>query len=150
MSRKRIQDGVCQVRCYQNRSHDFGHMNFLDFCLRTYDAIISTPTNGNSPPSGSIRRVLRPLTQSCAPEFKGSNLPGADDLLNRDFYFASMILLLSRWENLRDIKGSSSSFEDAYKSFLSSASQDTLDFMDHTKFWRKSMDAADLLSCSLD
>ncbi|KAF4612702.1 hypothetical protein D9613_011752 [Agrocybe pediades] len=95
-------------------------------------------------PSSSCRtRVKRPEHHNNIPNFVGSCFPRNDDSTRRDFYCASMLLLLKPWRNIRDdLKAADESWESAFRSFCATSAPATLDILSSIQYFHDSRTAA--------
>ena len=138
-----------QITDYSCRGEELAGMNFLDFCVETYETEVSAgerdkcshelagdqyrgpgrPRNTrikylpSHPKAKSVQRILRSLGHRNLPNFVGQWFPRSDEEETKPFYCASMLALLKPWQSLdKDLKQPGQAWEGAFEEFLHHAS----------------------------
>ncbi|KAF7296369.1 ATP-dependent DNA helicase [Mycena chlorophos] len=140
-----------QLKQYQDRGHALDDMSFYDFFRLTYDgemleerAVTNTPARGRP---RSVRvpylpeanrsgcRVIRGEQHETNLHFIGRWFPRANDPIVAEYYSAQMLLLLSPWCSLCDLKGNHLSFQAALTAFKSQATAHHLRILDNIQYF---------------
>jgi len=140
-------------------------MDFLSFMLDTYDSYYNSELdnnikNGNTVGKGRPRhdripylegvgknrsiRIRRTAGHETLPRFVGRWFPRNDEPVSRELYCASMLLLLSPWRNLRDLKGPMETFSDSFGRFSTHNSNNSKiqRILDNIQYYHDCKDAA--------
>ena len=134
-----------QLKDYKYRGGELEAMSFLDFMLETYEAasegedsqaVIETamdeiphsravgrPASKRIPyreeaGKGKRSRIIRQAGHETLPRFVGRWFCRSDNDAERDFFRASMLMLLKPWRMLHELKERTETFEAAYEAFM--------------------------------
>ncbi|CAK5270204.1 unnamed protein product [Mycena citricolor] len=154
-----------QISDYIFRSEELECHNVMDYFVNTYEVEVSVrdqalptaPVNAQRgrpkstrfrylhghPSRNQKQRVLRSGGHNTLPNFIGPWFPRRDDNERRDFYCASMLMLLKPWRKLEDdLKTNSQSWQEAFAAFLESAPERTCDLLANIQFYHSCQSAA--------
>lgn len=126
----------------------------MQFFVDTYEERVPAEEDGiperrhpylaSHPRAKSHRRVMRPADHRNLPEFIGQYFPRADDPATREFYCASMLLLLKPWRDVRnDLRGVDETWQSAFDNFINQASPHTRRIVENIQFYYRARAAAD-------
>jgi hypothetical protein len=135
-----------QISDYENQGTKLELFSFFQFLLDSYEPstsvnILGNPSNSRIPYLNASDvyknrfRVLRTPGHEMMPDFLGQWLPRWDDPNVRNFYVASVLMLLKPWREVGDILEENSTWEDTFTSFLSSTSESTVNLLDNFQFY---------------
>ena len=153
-----------QLRDYQFRGYALEDMNFISFMLDTYETFSicekvasakgEGPSKGQPPHEqipylegarkGKGMRVRRTMGHETLPRFVGRWFPQNNEPKTRQLYCASMLLLLSPWRSLQDLKDPMETFEESFERFIMTVAQDSkiLRIIGNIQYYHDCYDAA--------
>lgn len=145
-----------QVTDYELRGDGFASFNVIDYFVDTYEAKYVPGSSGTGRPSNKRtqyrdphpRRDLKSRTRRGAghnnlPNFIGQYFPRRDDVDVREFYCASMLVLLKPWTDMNvDLKSMDDTWEEAFERFIIEAPGRILNIIDGIQFFHECESAA--------
>ena len=137
------------VQDYMYRGDVMREWNVYRFVADSYEreqreaSASQVPYSPNHPHKKKLVRAIRMPNHNCIPNFTGIPLPRADLHETRAIYCASMLTLFKPWRSFADLKLSNQSWEQAYHTFISGASQFVRDTIENIQYQYRAQDAAD-------
>jgi hypothetical protein len=158
-----------QLRDYKYRGEELETMNFLDFMLETYEVTSETKdsqiiveatsdeiphTRGpGRPPSARIAyhddagkgkrcRIIRQPGHETLPRFVGKWFCRSDNDFEKDFFRASMLMLLKPWRKLHALKGDMETFKNAFETFMLQADEKCKRVVANVEYYYECSDGA--------
>jgi hypothetical protein len=129
---------------YSNHRNSLSAYNYLKFMLDTYEDKKPVAKWSNArvfyePDSqkAGVCRVVRMEGHETMPNFIGGWLPNKNDEENHTLYCASMLMLLSPWKRLADIKQGHDSFESCFDQFKTDTMQDILQVIENIQYYHQ-------------
>jgi hypothetical protein len=123
-----------QLKEYVDWGDALNNMDFLHFCLDTYETDEKSPLDsgrGRKPKEripylegtghGKKCRVIKGSRHETMPNFVGEWFPRSDVLKLQDFYHISMLALLTPWRDIRQFEGDNFTLVHAFRNFLHDA-----------------------------
>jgi hypothetical protein len=132
------------------------HESLYGFLLNTYeDALRDSSNNEASHLEKSTRipylstaekagrcRVVRRRGHETMPRFIGRWFPRNDLLVEHEFYAAWMLMLLSPWRNLTDLKPPNNTFHDTFLTFKTTLTVHELNLLENFQYYHQCWDLA--------
>ena len=156
-----------QLGDYQFRGLVLEDTNFFSFMLDTYETFNIykkensvdneervAPTRGRPPHEripylegarkGKSMRVRRAKGHETLPRFVGRWFPRNNDGKTQELYFASMLLLLSPWRSLQDLKDPMETFAESFERFTSTITHNSKipQILENIQYYHDCYDAA--------
>lgn len=96
------------------------------------------------PARNRICRVQRPLGHKTLIDIVGKFFPKWDPENDErhNFYYASMLTLLSSWRSLDRLKSESQTWKEAFEQFINNSNEDTQRYLSNIQFYYESKNAA--------
>lgn len=152
-----------QLNDYALRGPEFADLNYVDFCLYTYDRNIdpakddvSQPTTSKARyreghPSQATRIRIRVADQTpFMPCFVGASFASSTDTDNLDLYHASMLVLYRPWTNWEDVLAWSTNWALHFHEFYDTCDPSVRSQINNTQLRRQASEAADTIRLARD
>src|SRR6267154_6634110 len=144
-----------ELKDYVDRGPELAHYSLLDFFLNTYDGDFALPSTSNRGQTlnkrvrylentghGKKCRILRLAGHETMPNFVGNWFPRNDVEEVPEIYHASMLVLLTPWREIGELKSTNESFANAFARFVFAADDRVKDIMANIQYQHECSDGA--------